>query len=155
MWSSMGFWDRWLGFFDGCWLPWVGPHVPKPKNPTTLLLRNQSLESRNKVCIVEGIKNQGYHICFHILSKYDRHLWKSVLQRILVTWATAVANLDIPWNPEWALTGSLQWHLKLPYMGVSKNRGIPKWMVYEENLLYIMDDLGYHHFRKPPSHWVQ
>ena len=38
-------------------------------------------------------------------------------------------------------------------MGVSKNRGTPKWMVYNGKLFLIkMDDLRvlYHHLRKPP-----
>ena len=34
-------------------------------------------------------------------------------------------------------------------MGVSKNKGTPKWMVYKENPIK-MDDLGYHYFRKHP-----
>ena len=34
-------------------------------------------------------------------------------------------------------------------MGGSTNMGTPKWMVYMENPIK-MDDLGYHHFRKPP-----
>jgi len=35
-------------------------------------------------------------------------------------------------------------------MGVSKNRGTPKWMVYNgKNLLKLMI-LGYHYFRKHP-----
>ena len=28
------------------------------------------------------------------------------------------------------------------YMGVSKNRGAPKWMVYNGTPYYLMDDLG-------------
>ena len=28
------------------------------------------------------------------------------------------------------------------YMGVSKNRGTPKWMVYNGKLYFLMDDLG-------------
>ena len=35
------------------------------------------------------------------------------------------------------------------YMGVSKNRGTPKWMVYRENPIK-MDDLGYPYFWKHP-----
>ena len=35
------------------------------------------------------------------------------------------------------------------YLGVSKNSGTPKWMVYRENPIRI-DDLGYHYFWKHP-----
>ena len=34
-------------------------------------------------------------------------------------------------------------------MGVSKNRGTPKWMVYSGKPIN-MDDLGIHYFRKHP-----
>ena len=35
-------------------------------------------------------------------------------------------------------------------MGVSKNRDTPKWMVYNGKPYFLMDDLGYHYFRKHP-----
>ena len=35
-------------------------------------------------------------------------------------------------------------------MGVSKNRGIPKWMVYNGKPYKMDDFLGYHYFRKHP-----
>ena len=35
------------------------------------------------------------------------------------------------------------------YMGVSKNRGTPKWMVYMENPIQI-DDLGVPPFKETP-----
>jgi len=35
-------------------------------------------------------------------------------------------------------------------MGVSKNRGTPKWMVYNGKTLLKWMIWGYHHFRKPP-----
>ena len=40
----------------------------------------------------------------------------------------------------------------LVYMGVSKNRGAPKWMVYNGKPYFLMDDLGRntHYFRKHP-----
>ena len=38
----------------------------------------------------------------------------------------------------------------IPYMGVSKNRGTPKWMVYNGKPLLKWMIWGYHYFRKHP-----
>jgi len=38
----------------------------------------------------------------------------------------------------------------LPYIGVSKNRGTPKWMVYNGKPLFKWMIWGYHYFRKHP-----
>ena len=38
------------------------------------------------------------------------------------------------------------------YLGVSKNSGTPKWMVYKGNPYFLMDDLGYPYFWKHPFH---
>ena len=50
----------------------------------------------------------------------------------------------------------LTWTVKLEIieMGVSKNRGTPKWMVYNGKPLLKWDDLGGkpHYFRKHPNH---
>ena len=37
-----------------------------------------------------------------------------------------------------------------PHIGVSKNRGTPKWMVYNGKTLLKWMIWGYHHFRKHP-----
>ena len=48
----------------------------------------------------------------------------------------------------------------LLYVGVSKKRDTPKWMVYEGKPYFLMDDLGYHYFQKHPCiamfllHWL-
>ena len=43
----------------------------------------------------------------------------------------------------------------LSNMGVSKNRGTPKWMIYNGNPYYIKWMIwGYHHFRKPPYIYI-
>ena len=38
----------------------------------------------------------------------------------------------------------------LSHMGASKNRGTPKWTIYNGNPLLNGMIWGYHHFRKPP-----
>ena len=53
------------------------------------------------------------------------------------------ATMNFSWNSE---LFSQTWH----HLGVSKIWGIPKWMVVMETPIK-MDDLGYHHLRKPPS----
>ena len=44
-----------------------------------------------------------------------------------------------------------KWKPRMNHMGVSKNRGIPKWMVYNGTPYYIKWMIwGYHYFRKHP-----
>ena len=47
-------------------------------------------------------------------------------------------------------------HRSYSYMGVSKNTGTPRWMVYNGNPYYLLDDLGGkpHYFRKHPYDMV-
>ena len=41
------------------------------------------------------------------------------------------------------------------YMGVSKNKGTPKWMIYNGKPYFLMDDLGVKpYFRKHPYEFL-
>ena len=50
------------------------------------------------------------------------------------------------------LYDTMTWTTEVIHMGVSKNRGTPKWMVYNGNTIK-MDDLGVPPFKETPI-WI-
>ena len=72
-------------------------------------------------------------------------------------WLIQISNFRAVWK-RWKKTGEVSQHKCMErsnslYMGVSKNRDTPKWMVYMENPIK-MDDLGVPLFSETPIYRV-